>query len=461
MKPTIRHFGRAAVNILHKRLLLSLLLASLATTVVYPFRSYLVVLPFFSGKLLEYSEEEAQKTAAYLTPQIMAIENGNLRLLPEIEGKVAKTSADLGLEKVKIFGKDGMILFSTDKSEIGSRNTQEYFHFIVAKGSPFSKIVSKNQQTLEGKTTVKDVAEIYVPVMRDLAFLGAFELYYDLTKRKNEINALLAREGLVSAFISFLMLFLVCFMLFHVSRASLEQEEAEEQLRRINADLENIVAEKTKELRVTQEASIHSLAILAESYDSTTGEHINRIRKITHLLAIFLSRDSSYSRYLQGKKEYIDDLALASILHDIGKTSIPKEVLAKPGKLSPQEFEMIKSHTSVAGDVLKRGNQLFVDQFAKDSYLALACDIAMHHHEKWDGTGYPDRLCEQHIPLSARIVAIADVYDALRSERPYKDAWTHEKAMELIASEAGKHFDPEIVRVFSLHDEEFRAIFDA
>lgn len=144
----------------------------------------------------------------------------------------------------------------------------------------------------------------------------------------------------------------------------------------------------------------------------------------------------------------MDELALASILHDIGKTSVPVEILSKQGKLTDEEFEIVSEHTKVAGTVLNLGNEIFINEFGKDSYLALAADVALYHHEKWDGTGYPLGVCGEEIPLSARIVALADVYDALRSKRPYKDPWPHEKAMELIKSESGKHFDPVIVDAF-------------
>lgn len=450
-----------AANLFRQRLLLSIMLVSLCTTVMYPLRSYLVVLPFFGEKLLDYSEEEARKTANYLTKELLFVEKGKLMISGDVQQQMTEATSRFGLEKAKIFASTGEILFSTDPAEIGTVNRHDYFHLLVAKGEIFSKIVTKNQNTLEGVAAARDVAEIYIPVMADHAFLGAFELYYDLTKRKRELDSLVWKEALIGSLLSCFMLGVVCVVLLRASRSSMDQKAAEDELRTVNLHLEEIVAEKTRELQVTQEASIQSLAIMAENYDPATGEHLNRIRKLTQLLATLLRESSSYSDYLRKRDSYIEELALASILHDIGKTSISIDILAKPGKLTEEEFTLMKKHTEVAGDVLQQGNRLFVDQFGKDSYLALAGDIARYHHEKWDGSGYPEGLRGQDIPLSARIVAIVDVYDALRSVRPYKEAWSQERAVQLILSESGKHFDPELVRVFERNVERFRSIADA
>jgi HD-GYP domain-containing protein (c-di-GMP phosphodiesterase class II) len=447
-------------NIAKQKLLLSLLLVSLLTTIVFPLRSYFVVLPFFSEKLLHYSKEEAGKTANYLSSEILHVENGHLLISDNVEAQMKIAAERFGLEKIKIFSETGGVIYSTNNNDVGSINDHDYFHLRVKKGETFAKIVSKDHDTLEGVRSTTDVAEIYIPVMVDEVFRGAFELYYDLTKRKTELDNLLWKEALFGFVVSVFMLGIVCIILIRASRASMMQETAERNLRTMNLHLETIVKDKTRELRLTQEASIYSLAILAENYDPNTGEHINRIRRLTQLLVNHLQVESTYSAYIQRQKNYAEDLAIASILHDIGKTSLPNEILAKPGKLTDDEFELVKKHTVVAGNVLSQGNELFVQQFGKDSYLALAADIAMYHHEKWDGSGYPKGLQGQDIPLSARIVAIADVYDALRSDRPYKKAWSHEKTVELILSESGKHFDPELVRIFALNVEQFRQVSD-
>ncbi|HCD72540.1 MAG TPA: metal-dependent phosphohydrolase, partial [Thermovirga lienii] len=142
-------------------------------------------------------------------------------------------------------------------------------------------------------------------------------------------------------------------------------------------------------------------------------------------------------------------------LHDIGKTAVPYEILTKPGKLTPEEYRAMQKHTIIAGEVIEAANKEFRDKFGVDSYLALARDIALYHHEKWNGKGYPYGLSGQDIPLAARIVALADVYDALRSKRPYKEPWSHEDAMREIIRQSGEHFDPVIVEAFIELEDRF------
>jgi response regulator RpfG family c-di-GMP phosphodiesterase len=228
-----------------------------------------------------------------------------------------------------------------------------------------------------------------------------------------------------------------------------------------NALLENKVFEQTREIRVTQKTSIEALAVLAEYYDHDTGAHLSRIQEYVVLLLSWLQEHSPYAAYIQGKKDYISSTAFASLLHDIGKVAIAKEILLKPGKLTREEFGAIQMHTQIAGQVLNRANQTFVEFFGKDSYLALARDIALFHHEKWNGEGYPSRLREEEIPLSARVVALADVYDALRSKRPYKEPKSHAWAKEEILKERGRHFDPWVVEAFLAQAAEFERISTA
>lgn len=197
---------------------------------------------------------------------------------------------------------------------------------------------------------------------------------------------------------------------------------------------------------------------MAEYYDADTGEHLTRIQAYVEILSKQLRDNSHFRNYLSEKENYIEELKLACLLHDVGKTAIPIEILTKPGKLTDEEFEIIKTHTTIAGEALTAANDDFRKAFISDSYLALARDIALYHHEKWNGKGYPKELKGESIPLSARIVAVADVYDALRSERPYKRFWSHEKAANEILAQKGKHFDPEIISAFVSQSERFHTI---
>ncbi len=212
--------------------------------------------------------------------------------------------------------------------------------------------------------------------------------------------------------------------------------------------LDQLVEEKLYEIELTQRTSIEALATVAEHSDTETGVHLRRIQEYVLALTEELVVDSPYSKYIQSKDSYIEEIVVASVLHDIGKVVIPNKILLKPGKLTPEEFDEIKKHTVVAGNMLARANKIFLDHIGKDSYLALARDIAMFHHEKWDGTGYTRGLKGEDIPLSARIVALCDVYDAVTTDRVYKKAWTHGEAVEMIKENRGTHFDPVITDAF-------------
>lgn len=238
----------------------------------------------------------------------------------------------------------------------------------------------------------------------------------------------------------------------------MRKDLAEKQLHEANRMLEKQVFEQIFEIRMTKKASIEALATLAESYDQNTGSHLARIQKYVALLVRQLEQTSPYADYLQRHGNYFESIQLASILHDIGKVAIDRTILLKPGRLTREEFDAVKNHTQVAGNVLAKANKVFVEAFGKDSYLALARDIALHHHEKWDGTGYPHGLSGEKIPLSARVVALADVYDALRSPRPYKPARSHAFTVAEILQDKGSHFDPHVVDAFLAQADNFEAI---
>lgn len=199
-------------------------------------------------------------------------------------------------------------------------------------------------------------------------------------------------------------------------------------------------------------ATILALAKLAEYRDDDTGIHLERIREYTKIIAKEMAKKPGYIGYIT--KEYIDDIYHSSILHDIGKVGIPDAILLKPGRLTPDEFELIKTHSTLGGDVLTAIESGIEGQ----TFLTLAKEIAYYHHERWDGTGYPKGLSGENIPLSARIVALSDVYDALTSERIYKKIIPHEKAKEIIINEKGKHFDPDVVDSFLACEDDFKMI---
>ena len=206
--------------------------------------------------------------------------------------------------------------------------------------------------------------------------------------------------------------------------------------------LEEMVALRTRELHDTRLAVIRRLGRAAEFRDNETGNHIIRMSRTSALLAEGLG---------WGAAE-VDLMLNASPMHDVGKIGIPDAILLKPGKLDPQEFEVMKTHTTIGAELLSGDDSpLFV----------LAREIALTHHEKWDGSGYPHGLAGEAIPQSGRIVAVADVFDALTSSRPYKKAWPVEEALRFIREGAGKHFDPAVVEVFEQRFDEVLAIHDS
>lgn len=214
--------------------------------------------------------------------------------------------------------------------------------------------------------------------------------------------------------------------------------------------MEKKLLETFRLVEKSRTTAILALAKLAEFRDRDTGNHLERIREYSKILATELSEHPAYRKYITQK--YIDDIYLSSILHDIGKVGIPDNILLKPGKLTPEEFEIMKYHAIYGGDALCESEKHTTDH----SFLTIGKQIAYHHHEKWDGSGYPKGLSGKDIPLSARIVALADVYDALTSKRYYKSAMSHELAKNIILQDSGIHFDPDVVKAFLARESEFQ-----
>jgi len=199
-----------------------------------------------------------------------------------------------------------------------------------------------------------------------------------------------------------------------------------------------------RQLTESQLSTIKCLAKLSEYKDTDTGEHIQRVAKISTSIAEKLKEMGRFQDQIDTL--FIDHIGLASVLHDVGKVGVPEKILLKPARLDDIEWETMKSHSSLGGDVLFKTSS----KIGGRNYLTVAAEIAKYHHEKYNGMGYPEGLKGNAIPLSARIVAVVDVYDALISKRPYKEAWEKQKAVDYIKEESGAHFDPEIVEAFLL-----------
>ena len=219
-----------------------------------------------------------------------------------------------------------------------------------------------------------------------------------------------------------------------------------------SAMLSGVVESRRKEQQAIQDAAIFTLAKVAESRDNETGDHLIRISEFSGILASALVDHKDPARRLSS----IESMAIPrlSTLHDIGKVGIPDAILLKPGKLDAEEWRIMQSHTVIGWEILEEA----VRQFPSASFLRGAALIAKYHHERWDGTGYPCGLAGEDIPLPARIVAVADVFDALTSDRPYRQAWSCEKTRDHIIEGSGSHFDPILVDIFVERFDDFRSV---
>lgn len=237
-------------------------------------------------------------------------------------------------------------------------------------------------------------------------------------------------------------------------KTHLELKRMQDFLRDQNQFLEAEVQKRTAEVTAIQDVTIHAMASLAETRDNETGNHIRRTQRYIKVLAEKLRHHPRFSYFLDDDKT-LDMLFKSAPLHDIGKVGIPDRILLKPGRFEPEEFEIMKTHTTIGRDAIEHAEkQLGVEV----PFLTLAKEIAYGHQEKWDGSGYPQGLAGDDIPISARLMAVADVYDALISRRVYKEGMPHEKAVGIILQGRAQHFDPDIVDAFIELQDEFKNI---
>ena len=248
-------------------------------------------------------------------------------------------------------------------------------------------------------------------------------------------------------------------------RTHLELHAAQKKLAQHNLWLEQELERRLEENQLAQDVTLCALAGLAETRDNETGNHILRVQGYVEALAREMRKNPAYAPQLRDAA--LAQLVKAAPLHDIGKIGIRDEILLKPGKLTPEEFEIMKTHARLGGDAIAQAmnKALAMHGCVEGSkppesirYLEIARQIATHHHECWDGSGYPDGLAGRDIPLCARIMAVADVFDALTMRRGYKEPWTVEQARDFIHERSGKQFDPVVVAAFEAAQETFTRI---
>jgi len=265
--------------------------------------------------------------------------------------------------------------------------------------------------------------------------------------------------------------------------AHMELKQARDWLKHQNTFLESEIARRMRDNQLMQDVSIRALASLAEARDMETGQHIRRTQAYVEVLVTALRTHPRFATFFTDIMAHM--VGKAAPLHDIGKVGIPDSILLKPARLSVDEFEIMKTHSAIGGDAIDlamRGElseadfevlqkhcylgrnalDYSVDEFenAPLAFLAVAKEIAMWHHEKWDGSGYPDGLAGDEIPIPARLMALADVFDALASRRVYKEPMPAEDAIKLITEGSGKHFDPDVVAAFIANQSEFKNILE-
>ena len=236
-------------------------------------------------------------------------------------------------------------------------------------------------------------------------------------------------------------------------QAQLVRHGGSDVLSDINQLLEQTVLRSTQELATVQHVTLAALTALAETRDNETGNHIQRTQHYVRALALRLQNHPRFASFLTAST--IEMLFRSAPLHDIGKVGIPDRILLKPGRFEPEEMAIMKTHTTLGRDVIEQAERLIG---AKVGFLTIAKEIAYSHQEKWDGSGYPEGLAGEAIPVSARLMALADVYDAIISRRVYKEGMSHASAVHIISQGRGQHFDPDIVDAFLAILDEFQDI---
>lgn len=236
-------------------------------------------------------------------------------------------------------------------------------------------------------------------------------------------------------------------------KTHLALQAAGEFLRDKNAFLETEVARRTQEVAAIHDVTILAMASMAETRDTETGNHIRRTQFYVKALAEHLKNHPGFARYLTATNIAI--LFKSAPLHDIGKVGIPDRILLKPGRLDAEEFEIMKTHTTLGRDAIEHAE---IALGTSVEFLSCAKSIAFSHQEKWDGSGYPQGLAGEAIPIAARLMAVADVYDALISRRVYKEGMSHIEAVQIIAAGRGSHFDPDVADAFAAIQDDFRII---
>jgi len=333
--------------------------------------------------------------------------------------------------RVKVWGRGGKILWSDQSELIGQKfPDNDGFQEAMTGTVAWENAILEKAENIDEKNQGVTL-EIYTPVFRGSGVVGVVELY----EADHDLFAQIERNTLITwalVVVAGALLWLLLFIIF---------------LRAYRRQIRT-----NNELVETQDVTIFALAYQAELRDRQTGKHLERTAIYVRVLGEELARLPRYRAYLT--PSYLSDLVKSAPLHDIGKVGIADSILLKPGKLTPEERGEINKHCEYGARVLRIAEEKLKFQ----SFLSIAIQLTLYHHEKWDGSGYPHGASGNAIPLSGRIMALADNYDALRTERPYKKSFSHEESRAIIVGLRGTHFDPLLVDAFLSQEGEFRRI---
>ncbi len=349
----------------------------------------------------------------------------------EFEGLAAELQSLGSVFDVKIWDLQGTIVWSSKKELVG-KNFKDDPDFKLASGGKVSGAFMRPDKDENRLGRYSETAlEIFAPIIFNNETIGVVELY----ESARELLARIKQGVLViwtSVIAAGILLYVLLFFIFFKAHQTQKSN--------------------TIKLERTVDAIIYALAYLAEIRDVETGRHLERTGLYVGIIARELLRSSPYSKYLS--QHYIADLMKSSPLHDVGKVGVSDAILHKPGKLTPEEFAEMQKHSDYGAKILIEADK----KLGFQSLLTMAIQIAQSHHERWDGKGYPRGISGDNIPLSARIMALADVYDALRSKRCYKEAYTHAESIKIILDGKGTQFDPFVVNAFLSSEKEFEKI---
>lgn len=356
--------------------------------------------------------------------------------------------------------KEGISLYGMPTILIVDDATFQLDLMVDLLGSKYDVIATKNGHEVMNIVKTENPDLILLDIV--MPELSGFEIAGLLKKNKYEtpimfISSLSDQDTKVKAFnlgcVDYLTKPIIENELLVRIRNHLDLRFANQRIHHYNTILEMEVRKRTEELIAVRSMTIVNMCTLAEARDEETGKHIIRTQEYVRAIARNLQRNGRFLDELTDK--YILTLVESAPLHDIGKVAIPDHILLKPSKLTPEEFEIMKTHTTIGNNTLLKNIEDLQDN---RYFLEMAAEIAYCHHERWNGTGYPRGLQGEKIPLSARIMTLADIYDALTSKRCYKEAFTHEAAKEVLLSEIGKAFDSRIVEAFIEVEDLFLSI---